>query len=127
MSKRPNIKISNETDGAVKDYADNLGITKSEGYEQLLQFALNFRPPTEDELEHLIQYHIDGNGYTREEAVHLTKHNANIAVLDQFVSGSPGYVGPLIFAVYGYPETYTLYAYEDLAEGTLHEVNREAQ
>lgn len=125
MTKRPNIQLSNAVDGAVKDYAEERDMNKSEGYEELLEFALDFRPPTEDEREALINYHVDKLGYETGEATHLLSTQAEIAVLSDFISGSPGYVGPLFFVVYGYPETYTLLSYADMEEGTLKEVQQE--
>jgi hypothetical protein len=131
MAKRPNIEISNRLDGEVKDYGDERGQTRSEAYTELLDHALDFRPPTDEEREHLIEWLIEnrfGAEYNSsyEEAAHLVETTASVAVLDGFISDVPGYAGPLVFVVYGYPETYTLYQYADDGE-TLTEVPREAQ
>jgi hypothetical protein len=124
MSKRPSIQISSEVDGKVEDYAENRDMSRSEAYEQLLDFALDFRPPKEEEKVHLINKLIE-YGHNPESAEHMIRNMSDVAVLDNFVSGSPGYVGPLIFVVHGYPETYTLYQYEDYENGEITVVEQE--
>lgn len=121
---RPNIDVTNQTDGAVQDFGEDRDLTKQDAYSELLEHALTFQPLGESEKEALIEYLQDDAGYTSEEAEHFVE-TGHATVIRDYVSGSPGYRGDLILAIYGYPETYTMYTYED-GEITG-EVEREAQ
>lgn len=127
MTKRPNVQITNQTDGAVADYADERDLDKSEAYEELLAHASEFRPLSDEEHEELIDWvtnHHFGGADMREEAEHAVR-TGTVTAIDRYQSGSPGYRGTLILAIFGYPETYTLFQYDQ--DGALTEVDREAQ
>lgn len=130
MTKRPSIQIQSQTDGAVEDYADERDLDKSEAYEQLLQHAQTFRPLTDAESAALVDWVADHhlNAQTdeeRQQAEHLVK-NATATAIDGYSSDTPGYAGTLLFTVFGFEETYTLYRYDD-DSGIVEEVEREAQ
>lgn len=121
---RPNIDVTNQTDGAVQDFGQDRDLTKQDAYSELLDHALTFQPLGDEETEALIEYLQEDGGYTRDEAEHFVE-TGHATVIRDYVSGSPGYRGDLIFTIFGYPGTYTLYTYED-GEITG-EVEREAQ
>jgi hypothetical protein len=129
MTKRPNVQISNQTDGAVADYGEARDLDKSAAYEELLQHAQAFRPITDTERDALTDWLVEnhyGTGYddSRDHAEHSVE-TGTITAIEGYVSGSPGYSGTLILAIFGYPETYTLYTFDEETE-TVTEVTREA-
>lgn len=123
---RPNIDIANQTDGAVQDYGEHRDLNKQDAYSELINHSLTFQPlgkTAETALaEHVNEAHF--GGHDSEQAEHLVETGYTTLIKD-YVSGSPGYRGDLILAVFGYPATYTLYTYED-GEITG-EIEREAQ
>lgn len=122
---RPNIDVSNKTDGAVQDHAEDRDKTKQDAYSDLLEHSLTFQPLSDTAKEALITYIEEEQfGGDREQAEHLVE-TGHVTMIKDYVSGSPGYRGDLIFAIYGYPGTYTLYTYED--ETVTGEIDREAQ
>ncbi len=111
---RPNIDVTNQTDGAVQDYGEDRDLTKQEAYSELLNHSLTFQPLDEDAKQALIDYLVEerfGDG-EHDHAEHLVE-TAQTSIIRNYISGSPGYRGDLVFAIYGYPSTYTLYTYED--------------
>jgi|AntRauMinimDraft_3_1070383.scaffolds.fasta_scaffold00998_3 hypothetical protein len=123
---RPNIDVTNQTDGAVQDYGEERDLSKQDAYSDLVDHALTYQPLDEDAqnalIEHLVEVRFGGSG--REEAEHLIE-TGHTTLIKNYVSGSPGYRGDLILAIFGFPGTYTLYTYEN-GEITG-EIEREAQ
>jgi len=123
---RPNIDIPNQTDGAVADVADDRDQSKQEAYTDLINHSLDFQPLSEEAKTALIDYVTEDyfGGTDREQAEHLVE-NGYVTMIKDYTPMSPGYTGDLIFVIFGYPETHTLYTYED-GEITG-EIDREAQ
>ena len=69
------------------------------------------RKPTSDELNELKMYLIE-RGNPEEAAEDLVK-NYWFAVFDDYISDGPGYAGKILFAVWGLPEFYEVYIWED--------------
>ncbi|WP_302083601.1 hypothetical protein [Salinibaculum rarum] len=123
---RPNIDIPHKTDGAIEDAAENRDQSKQDTYNDLLDHALDFRPLTDTAKQALTQ-HLNKTrfgGDDPEHAEHLVETGMT-TLIKNYVSDMPGYRGDLILAIFGFPETYTLYTYEN-GEITG-ELDREAQ
>lgn len=77
-----------------------------------------WREPTNEEVELLINDEIERFGINAEEADELVQ-NAYVQVLDNFQSSSPGYSGRIMFVVFGYPQTadFFMFAEDTGADG----------
>ena len=77
------------------------------------------RRPNADEIEALVKYHLKlqfGDTPTQEERedMRLRIPECYIAVFDQFVSDSPGYVGKLMLVIWSTgPNMYEAYVWRD--------------
>lgn len=67
------------------------------------------RKATEEEVEQVIDAVVFDKGFEKED-VENSVRGAYIAVFDEYITGSPGYVGKVILVVYdGAPEQYEAY------------------
>lgn len=69
------------------------------------------RKPTAEEKKELID-HMVSLGYDREDEK-SNVNNSYIAVFDRYISDTPGYVGKLMFVVWGFPSAYNVFIWED--------------
>jgi hypothetical protein len=71
------------------------------------------RNPSKAEIEELTAYlhleNLNDLGYAEIEA-HVKE--ATIGVFDNYISDSPGYTGKLMVVIWGYPEMYELYQWD---------------
>lgn len=123
---RPNIDVTNQTDGAVQDYGEENDLTKQDAYSELVNHALTYQPLNDEAKNALIDHltEVRFGGHDRNEAEHLVE-TGHTTLIKDYVSGSPGYRGDLILGIFGFPGTYTLYKYEN-GEITG-EIDREGQ
>lgn len=88
---------------------------------------MNIRKPSKQEKKDLAWYIAENDlgGFESNDNLETSKNlieNAYIVVFDDYISDSPGYVGKVIVAVFGYPEAHSVYGYR---EGELIEFNKE--
>jgi len=69
------------------------------------------RPPTEEELQE-VKAHIISTGQDEENAENMIRIYW-FGVFDHYISDSPGYSGKVLFAVWGLPELYELYIWDN--------------
>lgn len=82
------------------------------------------RKPTVKEREELKNYvYIEMFNEQEYETVDQTVNNAHIGIIEDYISDSPGYVGKLLFVVWGFSGAYELYGWDK--EKRLYKIDKE--
>lgn len=72
----------------------------------------NIREINEEEKKDLLEYYTEELGRDKEGSEALIESYIFVTI-EGYMSDSPGYAGKVIFALYGQPQLYEVYIYED--------------